>query len=193
LLTKTEEQHVDALSRAILSVKSDVERQANGFALGNRVIFENIVIRLGFHPEHPHAKHSRIFESRSVGKGMLHFIVPAEDELGKPTYTFEYGIATAEDVSSVHWQPVISLGNTELFISGLPSATIIAIHYAVTVIPSRKRKTVVSGAGDVKTAAPVSTANKMITILPINNSKKVQIAHGVNYNHFSDVIFVVVL
>jgi len=191
-LTATEQQDVDALSRAILGVKSDVERQANGFALGNRVIFENIIRRIGFHPENPHAKHSRVFESRTPAKGMIHIIVPVEEGLGKPTYTFEYGIAIAENVLPANWETAISLGNTELFISALPSGSVVAIHYAVTVIPSRLRKSIASATPDNKTDTQPSTSNKMVTVFPVNKSCKVQIVHGFSYYNFSDVIYVIV-
>jgi hypothetical protein len=191
-LTATEEQDVDKLSRAILGVKSDVERQANSFALGNRAIFENIIRRIGFHPESPHAKHSRVFESRTPAKGMIHIIVPVEEELGKPTYTFEYGIATAENVLPANWDNTISLGNTELFISALPSGSVVAIHYAVTIIPSRKRKSALSGTAEAKADTIATSSNKMVTIFPVNKSSKVQIVHGATYYHFSDVIYVIV-
>jgi len=83
-LTITEKQDVDALSRGLLTVKSEVEVAVNKHALGNRNLFDIVVNRIGFNSAKAHASHVRIFESKSVGIGMIQIIAPVEHGLGHP-------------------------------------------------------------------------------------------------------------
>lgn len=186
-LTKTEQQHVDSMSRGLLGVASDVVRQANNVALGNKVVFETILRRIGFHPSKPKAKHVRIFESKSSGKGMIDIIVPVEKGLGNLTYVFQYGITTAENVLPAKWEDPIPLGSAEFYVSGLPSG-IVAVHYAVLVIPSHKKT--VSGTPTEKSM--IAALDKMITMLPVNSKGKIVIMHGLPFYYFSDTIYVTV-
>jgi len=83
-LTITEKQDVDALSRGLLTVKSEVEVAVNKHALGNRNLFDIVVNRIGFNSAKAHASHVRIFESKSVGIGMIQIIAPVGHGLGHP-------------------------------------------------------------------------------------------------------------
>ncbi len=193
-LTHQEQLDVDALSRAVLAISSGVTVAANNKAQGNRTLFTIVANRIGFHAAGAKAAHVRIFEAKSVAKGMLEFIGPVETGLGHPTYTFEYGITTAFGVLPTVWQPQISLSSADLYISGLPSGAIIAVRYAVTIVPPHKKTTSPTSGGfaTARTVTQTAALNKMTTILPVNAKGKVQLVHGTVYYQFSDAIYQVV-
>ena len=195
-LTHQEQIDVLVLTQALLAIKSEVTVAANKKAQGNAATFGIVVNRIGLHPAKAHAKHVRIFEEKAAGKGMIEFIGPIETGLGTPTYTFEYGIATTFGIlSSVIWQPQIALHSPELYMSGLPSGAIVALRYAVTIIPSHHKKPATTGTGTAATQKTVTQAaalNKMVSILPVNSKGKVQLVHGVPYIYFSDAVYIVV-
>jgi hypothetical protein len=197
-LTATQKQDVDALSRAIITVKSEVEIVANKKALGNRNVFDAIVHRIGFNPAKPHSAHVRVFETKTAGKGMIEITGSVEKALGNATYIFRYGITTAFNVLPAVWEPQIPLGNADVFINGLPSASIVAAQYAVVIIPSNKKTGGGTGSGtggtlaSQKTAAQTKALTKSTTILPVNSKGKVQLTHGTVFYNFSDVIYIVV-
>ena len=193
-LTHQEQLDVDALSRAVLAISSGVTVAGNNKAQGNRLLFAVVATRIGFHTAGAKATHVRIFEAKSVAKGMLEFIGPVETGLGHPTYTFQYGITTAFGVLPAVWQPQIALSTAELYMSGLPSGAIIAVRYAVTVIPSHKKATTTPSGGvpTQRTTTQKSALNKMTTILPVNAKGKVQLVHGTVYYQFSDAVYQVV-
>lgn len=190
-LTATEQQDVDKLTRGLLGATSDIVRQANNFALGNRVIFNNILTRIGLHPQQQKTTHSRIFESKSPSKGMIEIIVPSEGKkgLGSPTYLFEFGIVTAEGLIPT-WQPIVPLSVAELYLSGIISGSIVAVRYAVLLVPPHKKTS--TSTAVAKTLAKPSTPNKMLTILPVNTKGKVVLVYGTAFYTFSDVIYVTV-
>jgi hypothetical protein len=191
-LTKLEQQHVDAMTRGLLGVSSDVVRQANAIAIGNPAIFQTLLRSIGFNPAKPHAKHTRIFQIKTTTKGTIEIIIPSESGkgLGHPTYLYEYGIAAAENVLPATWQPVIPLSDAEFYVSGIPSTSIVAVRYAVVLIPSHKNT--VGSAAASKRIAPPASPNKMITILPVNSKGKVVLVHGTTFYTYSDVIYIVV-
>lgn len=191
-LTKTEQLHVDALSRALLGVASDISRQANNFALGNRAIYETILRRIGFTPSKPHAKHVRVFTIKTTAKGTIEIIVPAEKGLGRVVYYFEYGLTAAEHVLPTTWEKPIPLPITGFYVTGIASGAIVAVHYAVIVVPPHRAKTPSAPASSSKTVAPIATPNKMISILPVNAKGKVTIVHRSSFITFSDVIYIIV-
>jgi len=109
------------------------------------------------------------------------------------TYIFQYGITTAFNVLPTVWQQSIPLSTSELFISGLPVGAVLAIQYAVIIVPSHKKTTAATGGlPTARTATQVSALNKMTTVLPVNKKGKVQLVHGVSFYHFSDAIYKVV-
>jgi hypothetical protein len=191
-LTHQEQIDVLALTQAILAIKSEVTVAANKKAQGNRATFEIVVNRIGLHPAKAHATHVRIFEEKVAGKGMLEFIGPIEKGLGMPTYTFEYGIAPSFGVLPTVWQPQIALHSSELYMTGLPSGSVVALRYAVTIIPSHHKKTASTGAATQKTVTQTAALNKMVRLLPVNKQGNVQLVHGVAYTHFSDAVYIVV-
>jgi len=180
-LTALEQQHVDALSRALIANKNYVEMVANKKAAGNRSVFDQICKRIGFLTKKIHSMHQRTFESLRAEPGSFHVRIPAESK-GHITNVFEYGVATAKDVIPATWEKQIALPVTELIVTGLPSGTIIGIRYAVVLPPSHTGKT------EVK-IAPLS---KVASVLPINKNRKVSIAHRSEYLHFSDVLYIVI-
>lgn len=191
-LTATEQQHVDALSRALLGVASDISRQANGFALGNRAIYNTILRRIGFTPAKPHAKHVRVFTIKTTAKGTIEIIVPAEKGLGRAVYYFEYGLTTAEHVLPTTFEKPIPLPVTEFYVTGITSGSIVAVHYAVLVVPPHRAKTPSTPSSTAKSIAPINTPNKMITVLPVNAKGRVSIVHRSTFFTFSDVIYIIV-
>ena len=180
-LTALEQQHVDALSRALIANKNYVEMVANKKAAGNRAVFDQICKRIGFLTKKVSTKHQRVFESLRAEQGCFHVRVPSESK-GHITNVFEYGITTAKDVMPATWEKQIALPVTELIVTGLKSGTIIGIRYAVVLPPSHTGKT------DVK-IAPLS---KVASTLPINKNRKISIAHGSDYLHFSDVLYIII-
>jgi hypothetical protein len=191
-LTKLEQQHVDAMTRALLGVTSDIVRQANNIALGNRTVFETLLRGIGLHPAQLKAKHPRIFATKSTAKGTIEVLVPVEKGLGKPIYYYEYGITTAEHVLPATWEKPIPLPVTEFFLSGIPSGSIVAVHYAVLVVPPHRAKTSTTAASSSKSILPPATPNKMVTVLPVNAKGKISLVHRTAFFTFSDVIYVIV-
>jgi len=195
-LTKQEQQALNDLSFALISDANEIARQANEVAKGDRVKFETIVNRIGLHPKKSQAKHIRIFEVRPAGKGSVHIILPDEKQFGNPTYIIQHGITTQEGLLPNTWNEKLPLGNAEAFIEGMQSGSILAIRYAVWVIPSHKKtgstgKTLIAPTS--KTAVDTgATPQKMVTLLPTNKQGKIAITYGVNYYHFSDAIYVIV-
>ena len=196
--TLTHQEQIDllALTQALLAIKSEVTVAANKKAQGNRATFEIVVNRIGLHPAKAHAKHVRIFEEKAVGKGMLEFIGPVEKGLGTPTYIFEYGIAPSFGVLPTVWLPLIAIHSPELFMSGLPSGAVVALRYAVTIVPSHRKKPAntgtTGGTSTQKTVTQAAALNKMVSVLPVNKQGKVQLVHGVPYVYFSDAVYIVV-
>jgi hypothetical protein len=191
-LTKTEQQHVDAMTRGLLGATSDIVRQANNISLGNLAVFQSILRGIGINPAKPHAKHTRVFAIKTTAKGTIEIIVPSESGkgLGHPTYLYEYGIAAAEGTLPATWQPVIPLSDAEFYVSGIPSTSIVAVRYAVLLIPSHKKTS--SSTALSKTIGPIVTPNRMLNILPVNAKGKVVLVHGTTFYNFSDVIYIVV-
>lgn len=186
-LTASEQKDVDALSRAVMTVRAEVEIVANRVAQGDRAVFETIVRRIGFHPAKVHAKHMRIVAFMPGEKGSFHFIVPGESK--KVIYIYQVGVTAAEGTAPTQWQTV-PLDRAELLMTGFTSGTIIGLHYAVQQSPSpRKAKT--PGATDTSKIAigKTTTPSGVLTILPVNKQGKVVITQGVNYWHFSNIMY----
>jgi hypothetical protein len=180
-LTALQQQHVDALSRAIVANMYYVQMVANDKAAGNRAVFEQISRRIGFLPKKEADKHQRVFESLRSEQGSIHIRVHSEAK-GHITNLFEYGITNAKGVMPAAWEPIIALPVTELIISGFTSGTIVGIRYGVILPPSHINLTVAK----VAPLSPVANA------LPVNANGKVSIVHGTTYLHFSDVMYIVV-
>jgi hypothetical protein len=188
-LTVTEQQHVDALSRAIITVKSEVEVAANKFAQGNLTMFETVAIRIGLHPSKAHSKHVRIVAFLPSEKGCFHFEVPGEGR--ECTYIYQFGSTLTEGTPpSATTMQTVPLDRAELIMTGFASGTIIGLHYAVQKTPSAQKP---------KTSAAMSTAkiaigktivpSGVLTILPVNAKHKVTMIQGVSYWHFSNFMY----
>ena len=180
-LTLLEQQHVDALSRALMANKNYVEMVANKKAAGNRAVFDQICRRIGFLSKKPLSVHPRVFESLPSEPGSFHIRIPSEAK-GHITNIFEYGITTTKGVMPAIWEKPIPLPVTELIITGLASSSIVGIRYAVILPPSHTNKT----------DAIINPISKVANALPINKSKKVTLTHGTDYLHYSDVIYIVI-
>jgi hypothetical protein len=185
-LTKQEQQDVDTFCRAIMAVKSDVEKVANLKAQGNRAIFEKIVRRTGFVPKDPAKKHQRVFESKPAEKGSFHVCVPSEGT--GSNYVYQYGLTSAIDVPPTQWQDSISLSTTELIVNGLKSGTIVGVHYAAIDHPKHTKKTT------NKLAEPDTNraASKVLNTHAVNNKGKIVYTHGTDLLHYSDIIYIVI-
>jgi len=184
-LTKIEQQHVDILTRAIYSVKSDVEIVANKVAMGNRDIFDQIVRRTGFLPRTISKKHQRVFESLPAEANSFHVRVPSAGK-GHYTYYYEFGFTTAKDTPPVKMFSVIALPVTELIINGLDGGTIIGIHYSVVHHPKHTPKTTNS----IPQPDTERAVNKVVTTLLLNNKGKVAVNMQSSFMHFSDFIYI---
>ena len=180
-LTFLEQQHVDALSRALVANKNYVEMVANKKAAGNRAVFDQICRRIGFFSKKPLSIHQRVFESLPSEPGSFHVRIPSEAK-GHITNIFEYGTTPTKGVMPTTWEYPVALPVTELIVTGLTSGSIVGIRYAVVLPPSHTNKT----------NAAIDTLSKVANALPINKSRKVTLAHGTSYLHYSDVIYVVI-
>ena len=80
--------------------------------------------------------------------------------------------------------------------SGLPSGAVVALRYAVTIVPSHRKKPAntgtTGGTSTQKTVTQAAALNKMVSVLPVNKQGKVQLVHGVPYVYFSDAVYIVV-
>jgi len=180
-LTALQQQHVDALSRAIIANKNYVEMMANKKAAGNRAVFDQICKRIGFATKKETTRHQRVFESLRSEPGSVHVRIPSECR-GHITNVFEYGLTTTKGVIPASWEKSIPLPVTELIITGLSSGTIVGFRYAVILPPSHTNKT------DTK-VAPIS---KVANALPINANGKISLTYKSDFLHYSDVMYIVV-
>jgi len=186
-LTASEQQDVNALSRAIMTIRSEVEVAANKKAQGNRAVFESIVRRIGFHPSKVPSRHVRIVAFLPCEKNSFHFIVPSESK--KVIYIYQLGVTTAEGTPPTVWQ-TIPLDRAELLMTGFTSGTIIGLHYAVQLSPSpRKAKTSAAADASKMAASKTTTPSGVLTILPVNKQGKVTLTQGVNYLHYSNIMY----
>jgi hypothetical protein len=185
-LTKQEQQDVDTLCRAIMAVKSDVEKVANLKAQGNRSIFEKIVRRTGFVPKDVYKKHSRVFESKPTGKGSFHVWVPSA---GKGVnYYYQYGIAPSDGVPPAQWENSLPLSTTELIVNGLKSGILVAVRYAALMHPRHTKKTT----GKIVEPETNGAVSKVLNIPTVNNKGKVTYTHGTDFLHYSDIIYILI-
>jgi len=183
-LTRQEQLDVDALSRAIISVKSDVEVGANKKAQGNKVIFDLIVTRTGFGPRADYHRRARLFEFVPSEPNSFHIHVPGEED-GPHTYYYKYGITTAFYIQPKLWEPRIAYPVTDFIVNGIPAGTIIAVQYAVLARPKHNKRS-------KKLSAPPDVDNgltKMLTIPTVNDKGKIVITHRVEFLNWSDVIY----
>jgi len=187
VLTAKEQKDVDALSRGIVTVKSEVEIVGNNKAQGNRAIFEQIARRIGFHPSAPHGKHVRIAEFLPSEKGFFHFRVPSEGT--KIIYNFKYGIVIKEGDQPAIWI-LVPLDVADIIMGGFPSGTIIAMYYAAQKTPSTRKPVTPAAVSTEKVASKkITTPSGVLTILPANKHGKVTLMHGVEYLHYSDIFY----
>ncbi|HEX7414886.1 MAG TPA: hypothetical protein VF411_12655 [Bacteroidia bacterium] len=191
-LTKQEQIDVDALSTAIIEIASGVTIAANKKAKGNRTLFDIVVKRIGFTSAAARAKHVRIFEIVSVGKGIWHIIAPIEKGMGKITYVFQLGKTTAIGVSPTVYDIELSSTSPEFYLSGLPLGTIFAIRYEAVIVPSHKKKVVTGGANTQRTVGQTSALHNTATVLPLNSKGKVQVTYGAPFYLFCNPIYMVV-
>jgi hypothetical protein len=188
-LTVTEQQHVDALSRAVMTVKSEVEIAANKYAQGNLAMFETVVMRIGLHPSKAHSKHVRIVAFLPSEKGCFHFEVPGEGR--DCTYIYQFGPTLTEGTPpAATSMQTVPLDRAELIMTGYVSGTIIGLHYAVQKTPSAvKPKTPVAMNTAKLAAAKIIIPSGVLTILPVNTKHKVTMIQGVSYWHFSSFMY----
>ena len=188
-LTVTEQQHVDALSRAIMTVKAEVEIAANKYAQGNLAMFETVALRIGLHPSKKHSKHVRIVAFLPSEKGCFHFEVPGEGK--KSTYIYQFGTTPTEGTPpTAAAMQTVPLDRTDLIMTGYASGTIIGLHYAVQQTPSTKKPVTPIAISTAKIAVGKTVVpSGVLTILPVNAKNKVTLAQGVNYWHFSNFMY----
>lgn len=191
-LTAQQQNNVDALSRALVSLKYEVERAANEKAKGSRALFETIARRIGFLPKGPSKNHGRIFETLYEGKGAFHVRVPVEGSGRRTTYVYQYGITTKEDVLPAVWQPAISIPYTDLVVKNIPSGSIIALHYAAVLIEPKPRKGNRKRKQDKTDAGKSGSRSRGVNILPTNESGFVTLEHGIDFMRYSEVIYIVI-
>jgi hypothetical protein len=189
-LTNTEQADVDALAIAIMAVKGDVERQANAKAKGDRVAFDTVVNRIGFHSGKPHGKHIRIAEFLPAEKGCFYFRIPAEGVKGESViYVFQFGTTTADGVLPANWEPIIPLPYVEINMSGLTSGTVIGMRYAVQLSSLTGKRGVKTTTIATATTKGIAVPSSVATRLPVNKQGKISLAYHNNYLHFSNVMY----
>ena len=169
-LTFAEQTQVNLLSSMIIAVKGDVEFYGNQSAAGNRAIFSTIAHRTGFVPQGEAAHQTRIFEFLPADIGSFYARVHSEGR--DITYIYQYGITSAKDVLPTVWSDRIALPFVELIVTGFTSGTIVGIRYAAIMHGNE----------------PV-THNRALNYPPLNAKGKVQLTNGVDFLHFSDVIY----
>lgn len=189
-LTAAQQGDVDALCRALIAVKNYVEQVANAHTPGNRAMFDTITRRIGFLPQGAKKKFLRIFEVKPNGAGGFIIIVPSAGKGKHAVYVFQFGVTTAKDVLPATWMELIPIPATELEVTGVPSATIIAIHYAEVIVPPHKKKVTTT---TPSTGIPVATGRTRPTnLLSVNKAGKVTYVFGTTFLHYSDVIYIAV-
>ena len=77
-LTAQQQQHVNALTRALVADKGYVEMVANAKAQGVRAVFDEVITRIGFAGKKLPTTHPRVFESLASAPQSFHVRVPAE-------------------------------------------------------------------------------------------------------------------
>src|SRR6185312_7623155 len=184
-LTAKQQQDVNALTRALVADKGYVETVANAKAQGVRAVFDEVVSRIGFAGKKPPSTHQRVFESLASAPQSFRVRVPSEAPRGL-TYVYRYGITTAAGVLPTTWQPGISLSVTELCVTGIPSSSIVAVEYAVVLLPPR------ATAASPKRKAAAASPSKVMTVPPVNKAGKVTLVHGTSYLRWSDAIYIVI-
>jgi hypothetical protein len=172
-LTKAEQTEVNKLSGMIIAVKGDVEFWGNKVANGNRAIFDTIAHRTGFVPQDTHAHQQRIFEFLPSDNGSFHCRVHSEGV--SITYVYQYGITPAKDVLPAIWSDRIALSLVELIVGGFKSGDIVGVRYAA----------VMHGHEPI-------VHNRVLNYPPVNSKGKVSLTNGVDFLHFSDVIYVAI-
>jgi hypothetical protein len=186
-LTHQQQLDVNALSVALTTVKSEVIVAANKKAVGNRAAFEVVANRIGFKSTKAATKHIRIVEFLPAEKTFFHFIVPGEGN--GVTFIYEVGITPTMDVAPLNFQTV-PLDHAELIMGGYASGTIVGVKYAVQKSPSHIKPKTTSTTTTARTVVSGTTApSGVLTILPVNSKGKVTLMQGVNYWHFSNVMY----
>jgi hypothetical protein len=169
-LTNTEQTEVNKLTAMIIAVKGDVEFYGNKVAAGNRAAFDTIAHRTGFVPQGASAHQQRIFEFLPSENGSFHSRVHSEGQ--NITYVYQYGITPAKDVLPAIWGDRIALSLVELIVAGFTSGTIIGVRYAAVMHGNEP---------------PIH--NRALNYPPVNSKGKVSLTNGVDFMHFSDVIY----
>jgi len=169
-LTSAEQTEVNKLSSMIIAAKGDVEFWGNKVANGNRTLFDTIAHRTGFVPQGEAAHQQRIFEFLPADNGSFHARVGSEGR--DITYVYQYGITTAKDVLPTVWSERIALPFVELIVTGFASGAIVGVRYAAIMHGHE----------------PIGH-NRVLNYPPLNAKGKVTLTHGVDFLHFSDVIY----
>jgi len=169
-LTLAEQTEVNKLSNMIIAAKGDVEFWGNKVANGNRVAFDTIAHRTGLVPQGEKAQHARIFEFLPADIGSFYARVHSEGR--DITYIFQYGITSAKDVLPTTFSDRIALPFVELIVTGFASGTIVGVRYAAIMHGN----------------APL-VHDRALNYPPLNAKGKVTLTHGVDFLHFSDVIY----
>ncbi len=185
-LTAKQQQDVNALTRALVADKGYVETVANAKAQGVRAVFDEVVSRIGFVGKKLPSTHQRVFESLAAAPQSFHVRVPSQAPRGL-TYVYRYGITTAAGVLPTTWQPDIALSVTELCVTGIPSTSVVAVEYAVVLLPPHN-----TTAASPKRTAAIASPSKFVAVPPVNKAGKVTLVHGTSYVRWSDAIYIVI-
>lgn len=186
-LTASEQQHLDALSRALVSVKNDVETIANKKAQGNKAIFDQIVTRIGFGPKSDYSRRPRAFEFLNSDSGCFHARVPMAAK-GTITYIYRYGITSAVNTPPSIWEDTIALSVTELIVSGIKSGTIVGVQYAALQSPRHTKKANTQN----QPPATDSGSSQILTTPMLNDKGKVVIPHRSSYLEWSEILYFII-
>lgn len=183
-LTKTEQQHLNDLAVIMETTKNEAEVQANKFAAGNRVLFDQVVTRVGLMPRAQAAAHEKGFMFKKADANSFHVVAPAPEK-GRYTAYFLYGFTTAVGTPPPTFEPQVALPVCELITGGIPNGTIVGLMYAVLIHPKHTKKT----ASKIKQPDNVTPVGKALNVPTVNNKGKIVITHGVPFLHWSDIIY----
>jgi hypothetical protein len=186
-LTALEQQHLDSLSRAIVSVKNDVETIANKKAQGNKAIFDQIVTRIGFGPKADYTRRPRAFEFLNSDSGCFHVRVPLAGK-GSIIYYYRYGITSALNIMPAVWENPIALSVTEVIVSGFKSGTIVAVQYAALQSPRHTKK----ANSQNQPPATDSGSSQILSTPTLNDKGKVVITHQSSYLEWSEILYFII-
>ena len=186
-LTAKEQQDVDALTRGIMANKNYLETAANHAAAGNKVLFDEIVKRIGYAPYKDRSSSTRMFELVESGPGWAHIRVKKLQK-GNMGHAWQWSITTAIGVPPAWATGEVELNpfprytlEADVILNGLKRSGIYAVRY-YDVLPASKGN---------KSSIKKNITKKLTSILPVSKTKHPILVDG-DEPQWSDFIYFIV-